>query len=110
MFTAGLLLAMLSVSSPSGLSEEARWARMERGQTREQVGKIIGMPMLRNAARGYELWIYDDGGCAQFHGGVLVAWTKPAALSRPAVQPAPPPPAPTAVSQRAVAKTEPRRS
>lgn len=110
MFTAGLLIAMLSVSSLSGLSEEARWARMERGQTREQVGKILGMPILRNAARGHELWSYDDGGYAQFHGGVLVAWTKPAALSRPAAQPAPRPSAPTVLSQRVVAKTEPHRS
>lgn len=110
MFTASLLIAMLSVSSPSGLSDEARWARMERGQTRDQVGKILGMPILRNAARGHELWTYDDGACAQFHGGVLVAWTKPAALSRPAVKPALLPPAPTVLSHRAVAKTEPRRS
>lgn len=83
MILAAVFAMSLTLGSVGDLGRPApSWGRLESGMTPERVFETVGAPMLRNAARGHELWTYDGGGCAQFHGGRLIAWTAPA---KPAV-------------------------
>jgi hypothetical protein len=77
MLAAGLLLAVLSTTAPAAPSESVRWAQVRVGFSREQVTGLLGQPLLRNAARGYERWIYDGGCEVQFTGGGVSGWTAP---------------------------------
>lgn len=80
MFAAVLLLAVLSPTAPTTLiapSESVRWAQVRVGISREQVSDLLGEPLLRNAARGYERWVYDAGCEVQFTRGEVTAWTAP---------------------------------
>lgn len=98
-----LLLAALLFSPALGAGAASPWAGLRAGQNREQVARALGVPVLRNAGRGHETWVYDAGASVQFHGGLVSAWTapKPAATvsepARVARQPAGPvnPPRPT---------------
>lgn len=83
----------------TGLAEAAGspWTELQPGMTPAQVAKKIGTPLLQNASRGHEFWVFDFGACAQFYRGALQAWTPPAdktaAVASPktklAVKPAP---------------------
>lgn len=83
------VLALGLVCSAAG-NDQVAWQKLQRGMNQAQVERIVGVPLLRNAARGHELWIYDAGANAQFHGGALSAWTAPASAARPASAKLPP--------------------
>jgi hypothetical protein len=86
MFTLALMIALLGGGSPA---DAHAWRKLERGMGPARVAELIGVPLLRNAARGHELWIYDDGASVQFHAGAVSAWTIPAS-ARPRPAPAAP--------------------
>lgn len=71
----------LTCSAAAADSEQVAWAKLQRGMSQAEVERIVGVPLLRNAARGHELWIYDGGASLQFHGRALSAWTAPGATS-----------------------------
>ncbi|MBX3737543.1 MAG: hypothetical protein KF715_12675 [Candidatus Didemnitutus sp.] len=77
MLAESLLLVVLGAASPVAPGEPLRWSEVRVGLPREQVGELLGQPLLRNAARGYERWIYDDGCEVQFTRGTVSAWTAP---------------------------------
>jgi hypothetical protein len=72
------IMAFALAGSPAG-GEAAAWAKLRRGMDAQRVEQLVGTPLLRNASRGHETWIYDAGAEVQFHGGVLSAWSAPAA-------------------------------
>ena len=80
------VMAFALASSPAG-DGAATWAKLQRGMYPAQVARLVGTPLLRNAARGHEVWVYDAGAHIQFHGGTVSAWTTPAGRHRPAVVP-----------------------
>ncbi len=75
MFTFAILALGLA-GGATGI-EHVAWEKLQRGMSAAQVERIVGVPLLRNAARGHELWIYDAGANAQFLGGALSAWSVP---------------------------------
>lgn len=88
-----LLLALFAWSMPA-FGAESSWESMRTGMNREQVARALGVPVLQNAGRGHETWIYDAGASVQFRGGVVSAWTAPKAtavrvarLAAPAARP-----------------------
>ncbi|MBA4136161.1 MAG: hypothetical protein C0518_02450 [Opitutus sp.] len=100
-------LALGLAAAPAVIDEHAAWEKLQRGMTPAQAAEIVGVPILRNAARGHELWIYDAGAHIQFHGGAVSAWTQPAAKPasrsnsrRPAAQAATPKPTGQSVGQK----------
>ncbi len=80
MFTFAIMAVALA-GSPAG-TEAAAWGRLQRGMDRAKVAQLVGTPLLRNAARGHEVWIYDAGAHIQFHGGTVSAWTGPVTPER----------------------------
>lgn len=86
MISAACLALLLGTATPAAPSDGVRWSQIRAGLTREQVAERLGQPLLRNAARGQEHWVYDAGCDVQFENGVVKWWTAPRA-------PAPPPPA-----------------
>lgn len=83
------LLLLLACAVPASAAEPA-WAALRPGMTREQVARSVGVPVLQNAGRGHETWIYDAGASVQFRGGVVSAWTAPrSAGARVVSQPGP---------------------
>jgi hypothetical protein len=76
MLAAVTLLAVLGSTAPAP-NESARWTQVRTGCSREQIGALLGEPLLRNSARGYERWIYDAGCEVQFTGGGVSGWTAP---------------------------------
>ncbi|MBI2512246.1 MAG: outer membrane protein assembly factor BamE [Opitutae bacterium] len=77
MFAAGILLVVLGAASPAVPGETLRWTQVRSGLSRAQVSEILGEPLMRNAARGYERWVYDSGCEVQFTRGEVSAWTAP---------------------------------
>lgn len=76
MLTALLLATTLSVAPPTVPVADG-WAQVKAGQSVQEVVREIGRPLLRNAARGYERWVYDDGADVLFCGQSVVSWTCP---------------------------------
>jgi len=83
-------MVVLGATSPAAPSEALRWSQVRVGIPRQQVSELLGQPLLRNAARGYERWIYDDGCEVQFTRGEVSAWTAPKGIA----------PVPTPLSRR----------
>ncbi|HLP24505.1 MAG TPA: outer membrane protein assembly factor BamE [Acidobacteriota bacterium] len=77
MFAAVILLGVLGATTPAVPAESVRWAQVRVGISREQVSTLLGEPLMRNAARGYERWVYDAGCEVQFTRGEVTAWTAP---------------------------------
>lgn len=98
MLAEGLLLVVLGATSPVAPSEALRWSEVRVGIPRDQVSELLGQPLLRNAARGYERWVYDGGCEVQFTRGEVSAWTAPRGTR----------PAPTPVSRRETSAPERR--
>lgn len=99
MFAAGILLVVLGAASPAVPGETLRWTQVRSGLSRAQVSEILGTPLLRNAARGYERWIYDAGCEVQFTRGEVSAWTAPK-LPPPVAAPISRRDAPLAIARR----------
>lgn len=100
MFATGILLVVLSTASAAVPNDTLRWTQVRNGLTRAQVSEILGEPLMRNAARGYERWVYDAGCEVQFTRGEVSAWTAP----KPAV------PASAPVSRRDASLPSARRT
>lgn len=102
MFTLAVMAVALSTApaEPGG----AAWGKLQRGMNATQVAQLVGVPLLRNAARGHELWVYDAGAHIQFHGGALSAWSAPAAKPRAA---APRAASPAGVAQKPAGPVRP---
>lgn len=86
MLAEGILLVVLGAASPVAPGETLRWAEVRVGIPRQQVSELLGQPLMRNAARGYERWVYDGGCEVQFTRGEVSAWTAPRG-SAPAATP-----------------------
>lgn len=71
------LAACLASASVVAARAASPWDGLRAGLNREQVARALGVPVLRNAGRGHETWVYDAGASVQFHGGVVSAWTPP---------------------------------
>jgi hypothetical protein len=84
MLAEGILLMILSTASLAVPSETLRWTQVRNGLSRQQVSGLLGEPLMRNAARGYERWVYDGGCEVQFTRGEVSAWTAPKASKPPA--------------------------
>jgi len=80
MFAVALFLAIAG-TSPAVVDA---WAKLQPGMSRAKVTDAIGSPLLRNAARGHELWIYDAGAEVVFFENRVTAWTPPKTLRAPA--------------------------
>jgi hypothetical protein len=93
MFAFAVIAVALTAASPG--SEAAAWHRLQSGMNAVQVTETLGVPLLRHAARGHELWVYDDGANVQFAGGGVTAWTQP--TPRPAPRPTARPSSPAAM-------------
>ena len=66
-------------------AEAAGWAQMRPGMSSRETAAILGQPLLRSGAKGFELWIYSGGAEVVFHQGPVMAWTVPTAV--PAAKP-----------------------
>lgn len=78
-----LALTLGSVA-PATQAASPHWEAIRAGNSPAQVTKSLGAPLMKNAARGYERWIYDSGAEVQFEGGVVKGWTAPVAPEAPA--------------------------
>jgi hypothetical protein len=45
-----------------------------------ETAAVLGQPLLRSGAKGFELWIYSGGAEVLFHQGPVMAWTAPTAV------------------------------
>lgn len=103
-----LFATSLAVSAVAARGATASWSEMKTGLNRDQVARVLGWPVLRQAARGHETWIYDGGAGVQFHRGLVSAWTGPKAPAGNAA-PAPREPA-NAARQTAESVSRPQPS
>lgn len=71
------ILALGLVANLAPVCAADGWEKLQRGQAPNEVSQSVGVPLLRQAARGFETWIYDEGGCVQFSRGRLTGWTAP---------------------------------
>jgi len=71
------LLLLLLGGAFSGRVHAQYWAGLQVGMTENQVIEVLGAPLLASKGRGYSSWIYDHGGRAMLHGGVLLYWSTP---------------------------------
>lgn len=82
--TVCLALLLGTTTPPPAAGEGVRWAQLREGNTREQVGALLGEPLFRNASRGHERWVYDAGADVQFENGTVKWWTAPRQAPAPA--------------------------
>ena len=79
-----ILLIYLSLLTV-GLGSTARgWGSIRSGMTAIEVSTAIGVPLLRNDGHGFSTWLYDGKSEVVFYRGVVMAWTAPVALTKPA--------------------------
>lgn len=69
-----LPLLLLSAGSLAGAEN---WAQLKIGMNTEEATAALGAPLIKTAANGFEMWIYDNHAEAIFYGGPLVGWTTP---------------------------------
>lgn len=74
----GCLLGSASAAEPA-----EGWTRLRAGMSPAETAAILGRPLLRNAGKGFELWIYSGGAEVLFHRGPVMAWTAPTRVSTP---------------------------
>jgi hypothetical protein len=77
------LLALLGTAVPAAHAAGA-WAEVKPGMTRQQVIQAIGRPLLSNAGRGLEVWVYDEGANVVFLRNRVDCWTQPRPPAAPA--------------------------
>jgi len=75
MFPLLLLAATLGTGQPA--VPPADWNALKPGLTRGEVVRALGRPLITNAARGLEVWVYDDGANVVFARQHVDAWTEP---------------------------------
>jgi len=67
--------ALLASARVSHGAEE--WGQLKFGMNTEEATAALGVPLIKTAGGGFELWIFDNQAEALFYGGPLVAWTTP---------------------------------
>ncbi len=72
-----VMLAGLGLLASLRASPSEKWARLRAGMTPGETVALLGRPLFRHAARGYELWIYDSKAEVIFCAGPVKAWTAP---------------------------------
>ena len=94
-----LLLAVSFGAGPPAAPAHPDWARVKAGMSQAEVQHELGAPLLRNAGRGLEVWIYDAGANIVFVHQQVDYLTPPPAVPpapviaiKPAVKPVPPKP------------------
>jgi len=91
--SAACLALLLGTATPAAPGDGIHWTQLREGLTRGQVADLLGQPLMRNASRGQERWVYDAGCDVQFENGAVKWWTAPRTIT----------PAAPAVSHRAPA-------
>lgn len=66
----GLPLALAPVATRGA---EA-WKHLKLGMTADETVAVLGVPLIRTAGNGFELWTYDNGAEALLFGS-LIGWT-----------------------------------
>jgi hypothetical protein len=59
------------------------WSVLRSGMNRSDTTHALGDPLLKNSARGFEVWLYDGGAEVLCFMGVVVAWTAPNGVNSP---------------------------
>lgn len=57
--------------------EQSRWSEVNPGMTRDAVVEKLGQPLMRQAGRGLEVWIFDNGASVTFVHGRVDYFTVP---------------------------------
>lgn len=70
-------VAILLILCARSLAEADGWAQLKIGMSTNEAADVLGIPLIRTAANGFEVWIYDNRAEAVFYGGPLVGWTTP---------------------------------
>ena len=70
-------VAIFLITFTSSLARGESWTELKIGMSPEETVKLLGVPLIRTGANGYEVWIYDDHAEVVFYGGPLVGWTTP---------------------------------
>jgi len=66
-----------------GASGAEGWSVLRSGMNRSDTTHALGDPLLKNSARGFEVWVYDGGAEVLCFMGVVVAWTAPNGVNSP---------------------------
>ena len=72
-----LPLVFLVLCVPVFAATPKDWAKLKTDMTPDEALELLGEPLIRNANRGFEVWIYDSKAEVVFHGGPVIAWTIP---------------------------------
>ena len=62
--------------APGGWRTPSNWGLLEKGQTDEEVARILGEPDNRRTVKKFEFWEYDDG-IVRFYLRRLKSWEVP---------------------------------
>jgi hypothetical protein len=76
------VLASVGVFTASGKAAEG-WSVMKAGMNRVETTTALGDPLIRNIARGFEVWLYDGGAEVLCFQERVVAWTAPRGVKSP---------------------------
>lgn len=71
------LLLLVAFAAPAHAGE--RWAKLRVGMTRGDAAALVGVPVLRGGANGYEQWFFDYSGEIGFHFGRVIYFSAPQA-------------------------------
>lgn len=63
------------------------WTKVKAGMNGDETLKLLGQPLVRTAARGYDVWIYDGRGEIVFAGGPVKSWSIGAPTTESLVRP-----------------------
>lgn len=80
-----VILPLLLLLSTGSLVATEDWSKLKIGMSTDQATEALGAPLIRTAANGFELWIYDNHAEVLFFGGPLIGWTTPKTSKSPAV-------------------------
>jgi len=80
-----VILPILLLLSASSLVAAEDWSKLKIGMSTEQAAEVLGTPLIRTVANGFELWIYDNHAEALFFGGPLIGWTTPKTSKSPSI-------------------------
>src|SRR5687768_11729906 len=76
------VLAALAMGATNVTGAEG-WSVLKSGMNQSDTVSALGDPLLKNVARGFEVWLYDGGAEVLCFMGVVVAWTAPYGVESP---------------------------
>ena len=71
------LLALVGALSAAHAETTPNWTKLKAGMTSQEAYAVLGRPLIRNAGRGFEVWIYNSNAEVLFVQGPVFAWTEP---------------------------------